>query len=78
MSRAEHYRSRAAEFHSLADRQCDPGAAEEWRTMADSYLRLAAFVEVTEPPAIRLRAQDPVRDYQEKHRRHLEEILNSG
>jgi hypothetical protein len=77
MSLAERYRARAAELHSLAERQYDHGPAAEWRTMAESYLRLAAFIEVTERPAIQLEAQDPVRAYQQRHRSKLEAILNT-
>src|SRR4051812_17704729 len=77
MSMAERYRSRAADLNSLADRQADLAAAEEWRTMAESYLRLAAFVEVSDRPAIQLEAQDPLKDYQQRHRRKVEEILNA-
>ena len=74
MSRAERYRSRAADLHSLADRQNHSRAADEWRTMAELYLRLASFVEVSQQPAIQLKAQDSLRDYQKRHRRQLEEI----
>ena len=45
--------------------------------MAELYLRLLSFVAVTERPAIQLEAQDPLRNFQERHRRKLEDILHS-